>query len=63
LLGRADDCPEITAWIPSPDGKFRDVAEKRLGLIHAIPRAEEVNAIGLFSIDCADGSDQVVAHD
>jgi hypothetical protein len=41
----------------------RETAEKRLGLIRAIARDEEVNAIGLFSIDCADGSDPVVAHD
>jgi hypothetical protein len=41
----------------------RESTEKRLGLIRAIARDEEVNATGLFSIDCADGSDQVVAHD
>jgi hypothetical protein len=40
-----------------------ETTEKRLGLIRAIARDEEVNAMGLFSIDCADGSNQVVAHD
>jgi hypothetical protein len=38
-------------------------AEKRLGLIRAFGGGEEVNAIGLFYADCADGSDQVVARD
>jgi hypothetical protein len=74
LAGRAGDCPEVKTRSPRTDAKFGEPAEirqrtggepaeKRLGLICAFARDEEVNAIGLFSIDCADGFDQVVAHD
>jgi hypothetical protein len=51
---------------PSSEKRQRsggEAPEKRLGLIHAFAREEEVNAIGLFSVDCADDSDQVVAPD
>jgi hypothetical protein len=40
----------------------RDAPEKRLGLIYAFAREEDVDAIGLYPIDCADGSYQVVAQ-
>jgi hypothetical protein len=54
--------------LPTPSSENRsrtgrETTEKWLGLIRAFARDEEVNAIGLFSIDCADGYDQVVAHD
>jgi hypothetical protein len=34
----------------------REAREKRLGLIRAVAREEEVNATGLYSVDCAVGS-------
>jgi hypothetical protein len=36
---------------------------KRLGLIRAFARDEDVDAIVLYFADCADGSCQVVAQD
>ncbi len=35
-----------------------EAREKRLGLIRAFAREEEVNAIGLYPVDCAVGSYQ-----
>jgi hypothetical protein len=38
------------------------VTKKRRGLIRAFAAGEEVNATGLFFVDWADGSDQVIAQ-
>jgi hypothetical protein len=44
--------------------EFRGEArEKRLGLIRAFARDEDVDAIVLYFADCADGSCQVDAQD
>ena len=70
LAGRAGDCPEVRTRIPCTNAKFGEAAENRQRSAGeaawpdlCIRGGEEVNAIGLFPVDCADGSCQVVAPD
>jgi hypothetical protein len=42
----------------NPRRSAGEAREKRLGLIRAFAREEEVNGIVLYSVDCADDSDQ-----